>query len=291
VTTFAPPYAGVLCSINGAPPSAGPQTSPSTSATIQFSASNATGWTTGLWEIYDYPPGYATPSGWSLDAASGAIYYNATQATPNPPVCTQQFWGKIGCRLTVDDGIDPTGLPNAARLIDTSCAVEMASPHGLLDMFAGEDMVFGLFRSWVGDHKTNLRTLEAFLAAGSGAYTSPPAPQLFTAAGTVVFSGAIQAVGIDTSAAGSYNVTVPAATNGQVMEVDDHNGTWVAHGVPGLIVPNNVWIENPIGSALVLGNVGGTNVLALPAASGIPRTSLRWKYYSNTTTHPLWKLS
>ncbi len=293
MSLFAPPFAGVLCSLNGGSPTAGAQVVTSTGTTIQLSAVNPTGWVTGLWQLYDYPPGFVTPSGWTLDPVGGSIFYNATQAAPNPPVFTQQIWGKIGAALTVNNGIDPTGIPNAARLIDLSCSTTMTSPVGaLFDMIAGEASVFGSFRQWVGDHKKNLRLLEAFLAAGGGGtYVTPPAPQLFTVAGTVVFSGAIQPVGIDTSAAGSYNVTVPAATNGQVMEVDDHNGTWVVHGAPGLIVPNNVWIENPIGSAVVLGNVGGTNVLALPASAGVPRTSLRWKYYSGTTTHPTWKIS
>lgn len=178
MSLFAPPYAAVLCSLNGGTATAGPQVVTTTGTTIQLSAVNPTGWVTGLWQLYDYPPGFSTPSGWQLDSVGGSIYYSASQSAPNPPVFTQQAWGKIGVALTVNLGIDPTGIPNAARLIDLSCSTTMVSPSaGLFDMIAGEASVFGGFRLWVGDHKTNLRTLEAYIASGG---LTPPAAVIST---------------------------------------------------------------------------------------------------------------
>ena len=285
MTVYQAPYAAVLCSINGGTATAGAQVTAATSATIQFSAASSAGWSIGLWELYDYPHAYATPSGWSLNATSGAIQYQATSGSPNPPVITQQFWGKIACRLTVNGGFDPTGLFNAPRMIDTSCAVSMPSPiNGLVDLHYGEGQVFGGFRAWVAGMKANLRIIESGLGGGA----STPTPILYlTAAATVTISGAVQVVGVDTSAAGTYAVTLPAMTDGQVVQIDDHNGTWVASGAPTIVPPTNVWIENPQGSAVVL----GPSALTLPAVAGVPRSSYRFTYYASTTTHPTLKVS
>jgi hypothetical protein len=124
--------------------------------------------------------------------------------------------------------------------------------------------------------------------ASSGGSSSTPTPILYlTAAATVTISGAVQVVGVDTSAAGTYAVTLPAMTDGQVVQIDDHNGTWVVSGAPTIVPPTSVWIENPQGSAVVL----GPSALTLPAVAGVPRSSYRFTYYANATTHPTLKVS
>lgn len=184
--TFPAPFASVLCSINGGTATAGAQTVVSTSATLQLSAVSTANWQSALWEIYDYPPGYSTPSGWTLNGTTGAIQYNANGGSPNPPVVTMQYWGKLGIRLTVNQGIDPTGVLNPVRMVDTSCALTMLSPNGLRDMFAGEGSQFGGFRSWVGDHKSNLRVMEAI----AGGYMHIPVWTInATAGGTISDAG------------------------------------------------------------------------------------------------------
>src|SRR5580698_1837405 len=276
--SFQPPYASVLCAVNGGAPTAGAQVVTSTSWTLQFSAASTAQWNTALWELYDYPPGYVTPSGWTLDPVGGSIYYAATGVSPNPPPVTIQFWGKLACRLTVNGAIDPTGVLNVPRMVDATSVLTMASPNGLWGLFVREGQQIGSFRRWVGDHKKNLRTLDTFMSS----LVSGATPQLFAAACTVAFGGPKQVVGIDTSAAGTYNVTVPAATGGQELQVDDDDGTWVAHGSPGLIFPTGVTVENPQGSAIVT----GPTPLFLTAAAGVPRSSYRWTYYGTKT---FWK--
>ena len=164
---YPPPFAGVLCQVGSGAPAAGGQTVPSTSTVCTLTAVSTT-WQTGLWELVDYPPGYAVPSGWSLNPQSGAIFYSATKSHPNPPTFTLQYWGKIGVRLTVDGGFDPTGAYNPERMVDTTCALSVLSPNaGLEDIFAGEGGQFGGFRVWVAAQKTNLRIIDTLLGGGS----------------------------------------------------------------------------------------------------------------------------
>ena len=278
MTTYQAPYAAVLCSINGGTATAGAQTTTPTGATIQFSAANSTGWAVGLWELYDYPPGYATPSGWSLNATSGAIYYQATSGSPNPPVVTQQAWGKIACRLTVNGGFDPTGAFNAPRMIDTSCAVSMNSPvNALQDIHYGEGSVFGGFRAWVAALKADLRIIESGLGGGS---SSPTTPQILTAPGTIPTTGLQQTVGLNTTG-GSFTQPMPATgVNGLVVTVLDPSKSWAAHAA-SVSVGAGVSIENPA----ALGGAYVTNgTLALPSVNG---ASYSWLYLSGSS---LWKL-
>jgi hypothetical protein len=39
-------------------------------------------------EIYEYPPGLTTPSGWTQDPATGIYYFAPSNVTTSPPVVT-----------------------------------------------------------------------------------------------------------------------------------------------------------------------------------------------------------
>ena len=174
MSIYSPPYALVQVSVNGAGPVQGGtlgagQVIPA-SATIALTGVNTSGWNTALWEIYDYPPGWTAPSGWST-AATGVVYYNGTSVSPNPPAWTAPSvagWGKWGIRLTVNNNTDPTGAINYPRMQDTSMALSMYSAHGLRDGLAGEQGQFATILpngQWTQDYKANVRTFEAEIAA------------------------------------------------------------------------------------------------------------------------------
>jgi hypothetical protein len=279
MTTYQAPYAAVLCSINGGTATAGAQTTTTTGATIQFSAANSTGWVNGLWELYDYPPGYVTPSGWSLNALSGALQYQATSGSPNPPVITQQFWGKIACRLTVNGGLDPTNAFNPPRMIDTSCAVSMLSPvNALQDIHYGEGGVFGGFRAWVAAEKANLRIIEAGLG---GVAPTPTTPQILTAPGTIPTTGLQQVVGLNTTGGAFVQPMPTSGVAGLAVTVLDPSKSWSTNAA-SVSVGAGISIENPA----ALGGAYVTNgILALPSVSG---ASYTWIYLP---TLSLWKLT
>ena len=222
--TYPPPYALAQASINGAPAVTGGQVV-SGSATVAFTGVSTQGWVTALWEIYDYPPGYITPSGWTL-MPTGVIQFSGSNASPNPPSITLPStltWGKWGLRLTVNNGIDPTGTgPNPytgapnPRMVDTSMALSMYSPHFLHDMFVGENAQFGGIpnEAWVHDYKANLRILEAFIASGGGGGGGGGQLQFIPVTGPSTFAALPGfSYGLDTTG-GAITVTVASIVAG-----------------------------------------------------------------------------
>jgi hypothetical protein len=176
--TYSPPYALAQVSVNGGAPSPGGGPGAGVvipaSATIAFTGVDTTGWVTALWELYDYPPGWSVPSGWTRIAATGVVQFSGTSLTPNPPVWTAPTisgWGKWGLRLTVNNATDPQGAVNFPRMVDTSLALTMYSLHGFHDGLAGEQSQFiaaspAPNRQWAEDYKLNVRTMESLAASG-----------------------------------------------------------------------------------------------------------------------------
>lgn len=247
--TFQPPYASVLCAVNGGTPTAGPQVVTSTSAALQFSAVSTANWQTGLWELYDQPPGYSPPSGWTLDPG-GSIYYWATGVNPNPPPVTLQQWGKLPCRLTVDGGIDPTGLLNAGRMIDTSSVITMASPvTGLWDMFVGEGSQIGLFRKWVGDYKRNLRAIETYIANAGYAASFQRVSYSASPQDIVIAQPHAKQFVLVAGSGGASQLNVPNTTRGvvdcQELVFCDADGAFGTNP-PKLTVSGGTKIANPL---------------------------------------------
>jgi hypothetical protein len=106
---------------------------------IQLSGLDLTGWTSQLWELYGYPPGWSAPAGWTL---VGTNYVSTAVA---PPAFTASIWGKYMVRLTVNGGVR-AGTP-AADLVDETCALSVPSPSGVEDLGVRETTQFST-RGW-----------------------------------------------------------------------------------------------------------------------------------------------
>ena len=265
--SFLAPFAAVLCAVNGGTALPGGQVVTNTGYSLQISAQSTANWTTALWELYDYPLSFTNPTGWTYNAISGAWQYAATSGSPNPPALTLQFWGKLSVRLTVNGGFDPTGAYNPARMIDASCAVTMASPNGLWDMFAGEGSVFGAFRAWVYDYRRNLRTLDTFI----GGVTGAPAPQRLSTNGAIVASTYWQAVSLDTTSNTVLASMPSGVVDGQVVETGDVKGTWQTHAA-SVSVGAGISIENPA----AIGTYVTNGTLTLPQVKSASYSWRKW---------------
>lgn len=156
-----PPYAKLLVEVN----SGGPQNGavyPNLNDSILLRGENVAFWQQQKFEVYDFPVGFALPSGWS-DTGTGTYFY---EADPYPPAFTVTPWGKFMLRLTVDRGLNGAGAVDAG-LLDESTALSVLSPTGLRDLGFLEANQFNPEREWTGDEKANLRILDAGLGAGS----------------------------------------------------------------------------------------------------------------------------
>lgn len=171
------PYALVRASIAGGANQTGGITATG-GQTCQLSADPAglNGATQKLWELLDYPPGFALPAGWSADAQTPPIYFYVGDT---PPVFTfdanSARWGKYTPRLTLNGGgPGQNGKETAAQLeairalTDTSCAIKVLSPNGQHDIAFGESTQFGGRLGWIGDIKKTLRVIEVLLGGGGG---------------------------------------------------------------------------------------------------------------------------
>lgn len=161
----------------------------SAGSTIQLSGVNTSLWTSARWEIYGYPPGWATPSGWTLDATTGNIYYTGT----TPPLITlpasgSTSWGKWLVRLIVNGGtkngvaptFDPvTGsyLPN--DVIDIASGWQVLEPSTQATEVARfEGTQFGGLARWIGPLQTALRAIISMITGVVQALFGPTKAQV-----------------------------------------------------------------------------------------------------------------
>lgn len=155
------PYAKILVSVDGGPNQDGGIDVPS-GANIQFSPESTVGWLRARWEIYDYPEGWGTPSGWTL-AADGTIY--STDFTPDDIDLPDNgaMFGVWMPRLLVNEQID-NDQDILGNLLDDTTALCMPSPSGLRDMGARESTQFTTtatrIKGWLRSYQRNLRALE-----------------------------------------------------------------------------------------------------------------------------------
>lgn len=157
------PSAVLLMSIDGGGVVRGAQTiSASGSHSVQFSIQNSTGINNYLWEIYEYPSGMATPSGWTLVGNS----IQSTAATP-PAITWPAAWGDYMLRLTGNGGL-LNGQPSA-NLVDTTSAIRILSPQGFKDVAFLTTNQFDSIRQWVGALKDDLRIIDTVLTTGAPA--------------------------------------------------------------------------------------------------------------------------
>jgi len=114
--------------------------------TVALSPDNTVGVTSYRYEIYDYPPGFACPAGWSTDANS--VYYS-TAATPPDFTLDAVEWGKYALRLTVDGGLSEVIVGKTTRvqadplLIDEETAISVPSGLGVVGLMQRETTQFG----------------------------------------------------------------------------------------------------------------------------------------------------
>jgi hypothetical protein len=138
---------------------------------ILMSGFNVSGAKRYRFEIFDYPPGFTTPSGWTQDPGTLPIYYEG----PNPPSWSipsnSLIWGKWGLSLIIDGGRRPSssrpGLDeDAPDLRDESIVLVKAGP--LYDGLFKETNQVDQKEQSVGDYKRNLRLLAALSVSAGG---------------------------------------------------------------------------------------------------------------------------
>ena len=93
----APPFAQARVSLNGGASAVGGITAAGGDV-VQLSATSTVAWRTQKWEIYEYPAGFALPSGWSADA-NGSYYSYAVTPAPFTLPAISSLWGKWMLRL------------------------------------------------------------------------------------------------------------------------------------------------------------------------------------------------
>ncbi len=159
------PYAKLLVSVNGGANTDGGVEVPS-EATIQFEFESVVGWLRARVEIFDYPEGWATPAGWTLDGATGRIYWDWTGVSP--PLITLpnsgSLWGVWMPRLLVNEQLDDDENVIGNLLDEDMTAIVMLSPSGLRDSGAREKQHFTTgttrIKNWLRSYQRNLRAIE-----------------------------------------------------------------------------------------------------------------------------------
>lgn len=161
-----PPYAKVLMSINGGGVVSGFQTPRAYSDTIQLSGESVSGWQQAYWEIFGYPPGWATPAGWTLQAW-GSI--TSTDFAPTlitlPTAIVAVYGGWLG-RLIVNQGVK-NGRAGDTTMVDETWGWEIPSPNlGLTEPIAQEGTQRDPLRAWVKPIQDDMRKTDAAVGAG-----------------------------------------------------------------------------------------------------------------------------
>lgn len=142
--------------------------------TVALSPDNTVGVTSYRYEIFDYPPGFACPAGWSTDANS--VYYS-TAATPPDFALDAVEWGKYALRLTVNGGVSEVIVGKTTRvqadplLIDEATALSVPSAIGLVGLMQRETNQFGGV-DWTRQINNDARAMAA-AAGGAVAMREP----------------------------------------------------------------------------------------------------------------------
>lgn len=207
--------------------------------TIQLSGTNTSGWTSVRWEIFASPPGWATPTGWTLDTATGIVYSTDTTPTLITLPAASALWGKWLVRLIVNGGtkngvpptFDPvTGsyLPN--DVVDIASGWQVLSPGlALTDLGLYEGTQFGGLRRWAAAIQQSLRAIDAVSASGSTSWD-----RITGGSAAVSISATALPIGVSVHALSApAAVTLPATPNsyGQDVYAVDEDGTGMSEGV------------------------------------------------------------
>lgn len=135
---------------------------------VALTAQSTVGWSQALWQIYDYPPGFSAPAGWSTDA-SGIIFFQPSNPTTPPPSFNlpgsgANNWGKWALRLRINGNplsINVNGVPNTnfnPAYTDESTMLCVPSPtNGMHGVSFNETTQFDPLRGAVGELMQSLR--------------------------------------------------------------------------------------------------------------------------------------
>jgi hypothetical protein len=128
---------------------------------LVFSINDVAGVDSALFRIYEFPDGFAEPSGWSTSSEDGAYYYLSKNGAPPPTVAAppSPLWGDFLCDVKVNQG-KRQGV-NVSDLYDNSLGLTLPSPNGVPDFPYQEDKQFNTQRSWVSKLKNLARTVSA----------------------------------------------------------------------------------------------------------------------------------
>jgi hypothetical protein len=130
---------------------------------LVFSINDVAGVDSALFRIYEFPDGFAEPSGWSTSSEDGAYYYLSKNGAPPPAVAAppSPLWGDFLCDVKVNQG-KRQGV-NVSDLYDNSLGLTLPSPNGVPDFPYQEDKQFNAQRSWVSKLKELARTVSAHM--------------------------------------------------------------------------------------------------------------------------------
>lgn len=227
------PYALTQTSISAGAPATGFRTPVAGAATVQISGVNTASWTSVSYELFQYPPGWPTPSGWTL-LPNGLIVSVDTTPVLITLEAASVRWGKWLGRTRVNNGVKNARVDS--EMLDETWGWEVKSPVlGATEIGAGETTQVDAFRGWTAGNGTGLRAIEAAFARLA---TPPSALALANGANNdLVVSSAFARI---TGPSGAFSVTgfvAPTAdgtrldlfnTTAQAMTIANEGGTSTA---------------------------------------------------------------
>lgn len=193
----------------------------------QLSAVSKSGWGSPAtrWEIYDYPPDFTVPAGWSTDS-EGTFY---VLGNDDPPSFVMDEWGKYMTRVVV-----------RGKVTDERTAVSILSPTGLPSIARREGSQFGGARlKYVRDLKLLLHGLYEEVADAVAGTTPPNITNNVSITGPGALSVA-PAAGFD------YTAGVNASSGNPEARFGGSAGALVqlyAHGTPLTLSAGDVGIK------------------------------------------------
>lgn len=164
----------LLISLGGGAYTHGLQTATS-GQTVNMEVASTSGLSSIRYEVYDYPPGFSAPAGWSTDS-SGVIYFAPSNITTTPPAfnvptSSQSLFGFFMCRVRGNNNplrLNADGSPNTtynSNLTDEASCFTLHSPSGQPGVGFNLTNQADILRQWVGPLMQSLRALEG---AGAG---------------------------------------------------------------------------------------------------------------------------
>lgn len=294
----APPFAQVQASINGAANASGGLSAGFTQ-TVALSAVSTVGWTAAIWEIYEFPPGFTAPAGWTT-APTGVITFQPSNPTTPPPSFSlpatgTNTWGKFATRLRINGNplqFNADGSPNTGfrtNLTDQATTIRISSPNlGMHGVFLGESIQFDVFRAAVGELMQMFRAIDGGGTPGGG-FIPPTGTGLVTVtAGTL--NPTVQTLTAHAVLLGEGSATLGFATIGTAGRYLRDNGAGVdpsfaqvafseLSGAP--TIPTLPTLAN---HAIVTGQGTTTPLFLLPGTAGNVATSNGTDWVSQAPT-------